>query len=345
MRNAICLLLLTLLPWFGAAHPSTPNGGGASPEQERFVAIDAFEQVKQMGRGVNIIGYDPLWKDFSKARFKERHFERIHDAGFQTVRVVLQAFSHMDANNKLDPTWLHTLDWAVQTALANHLNVILDEHDYNRCATDPAACREKVLAFWNQVAPRYQDAPASVMFEILNEPNGALTPPLWNGLLKETLAVIRETNPTRNVIIGPAFWNNINYLNQLELPASDRHIVVTVHYYLPMRFTHQGASWVKEAAHLSGITWGSDEEKQKMEDDFVGVQAWSKKEDRPIFLGEFGAYDKADMDSRARYISCAARTAEHLGWAWAYWQFDGDFIVYDMAKDDWVQPILKALVP
>ena len=169
MRHAICLLLLALLPSLGAAHASTPNGGGASPGQGSFVAIDAFEQVKQMGRGMNIIGYDPLWEDFSKARFKERHFKRIHDAGFQTVRVVLQAFRHMDADNKLDPTWLHTLDWSVQTALANHLNVILDEHDFNRCATDAAACREKVLAFWSQVAPRYQDTPASVIFEILNE--------------------------------------------------------------------------------------------------------------------------------------------------------------------------------
>ena len=38
-------------------------------------------------------------------------------------------------------------------------------------------------------------------------------------------------------------------------------------------------------------------------------------------------------------------TAESLGWAWTYWQFDSDFIVYDMARDDWVQPIWKALVP
>jgi endoglucanase len=345
MRHAICLFLLALLPALGAAHPSTPNSRVASPGQGSFVPISAPDQVKQMGRGVNIIGYDPLWKDFSKARFKERHFARIHEAGFQTVRVVLQAFSHMDADNKLDPTWLHTLDWAVKSALAHHLNAILDEHDYNRCATDAAACREKLLAFWSQVAPLYQDAPASVIFEILNEPNRALTPPLWNGLLKDALAVIRKTNPTRNVIIGPAFWNNIHYLDQLELPAADRHIIVTVHYYLPMRFTHQGAPWVKETANLSGITWGSDEDKQKVEDDFAGVQAWSKKEDRPIFLGEFGAYDKADMDSRVRYISTVARTAERLGWAWAYWQFDGDFIVYDMKKDDWVQPILKALVP
>jgi endoglucanase len=345
MKQAFCLLLLTMLPAMGTAHSATSTNEEASAGQAGFTAMDPFDQVKQMGRGVNIIGYDPLWKDFSKARFKERHFERIHDAGFQTVRVVLQAFGHMDSDNKLGPKWLQTLDWAVKNALANHMNVILDEHDFNRCATDAAGCRAKLLAFWGQIAPLYQDAPNAVIFEILNEPNRELTPPLWNDLLNDALAVIRKTNPTRNVIIGPASWNNIHYLDQLELPAADRHIIVTVHYYLPMRFTHQGARWVKATANLSGITWGTDEERHQMDEDFAGVQAWSKKADRPIFLGEFGAYDKADMDSRVRYLSYVTRTAESLGWAWAYWQFDSDFIIYDMAKDGWVEPILKALVP
>jgi len=27
------------------------------------------------------------------------------------------------------------------------------------------------------------------------------------------------------------------------------------------------------------------------------------------------------------------------------WQFDSDFIVYDIDKDSWFEPILKALVP
>jgi endoglucanase len=344
MRNAFFLLLLAALSAQAAVHPISKGRDGL-PSESGFAAIDSFDQVKQMGRGMNIIGYDPLWKHFSQARFKERHFQRIHDAGFQTVRVVLQSFSHMDAENKLDPAWLHTLDWVVKTALASKLNVILDEHDYNRCAADAAACRMKLLAFWGQVAPRYQDAPNNVTFEMLNEPNRALTAQVWNDLLKEALTLIRKTNPTRNIIIGPAFWNGIRYLDKLELPAEDHHIIVTVHYYEPMRFTHQGASWEKETAKLSGITWGTDEDKRRVDQDFAGVEAWSKKEGRPIFLGEFGAYDKVDMDSRVRYISYVARAAERLGWAWAYWQFDADFIAYNIDKDDWVQPILKALVP
>jgi len=308
---------------------------------------DPWDQVKSMGRGVNILGYDPIWRDFEKARFHERHFEQIHDGGFQTVRINLQAFSHMDDGNRLSAAWFRTLDWAVKNALANGLNVILDEHDYNPCGTHADTCKPRLMEFWQQVAQHYKDAPDGVLFEILNEPNTQLTPELWNVWAREALAIIRKTNPNRNVVIGPASWNNIRYLDRLELPENDRHLIVTVHYYLPMNFTHQGARWNRSTANLSGITWGTHAEQAKIIDDFASVQSWSKAHDRPILLGEFGAYDRggADIDSRVRYTSAVARAAESLGWAWTYWQFDSDFVVWDMSANDWVRPIWKALVP
>jgi endoglucanase len=168
---------------------------------------------------------------------------------------------------------------------------------------------------------------------------------MWNKELKDTLAIIRQTNPTRTVVIGPANFNTIEFLDKLELPADDRNLIVTVHTYLPMEFTHQGAWWNAENKDRSGITWGSDAEKQAIERLFGVAQQWSKKENRPILLGEFGSYDKAPMESRERYTAFLARTAESLGWAWTYWQFDSDFILYNIDKDEWVRPIWKALAP
>jgi endoglucanase len=51
------------------------------------------------------------------------------------------------------------------------------------------------------------------------------------------------------------------------------------------------------------------------------------------------------MDDRVLWTSTVARTAEKYGFAWAYWQFSSDFVLYDFKKDDFVRPILKALVP
>ena len=120
---------------------------------------------------------------------------------------------------------------------------------------------------------------------------------------------------------------------------------MTVHYYTPMEFTHQGASWVPQYTALKDVHWGSPAEVERIGRDFDKVQAWSKAHDRPVLLGEFGAYDKGDMPSRVRYTSAVARAAEARGWAWDYWQFDSDFIVYDIKADAWVAPIHDALVP
>ncbi len=308
---------------------------------------DAFQQNNRLGRGVNIIGYDPLWRDPSKARFKDEYFKLIREAGFNHVRINLHPFRDraMDQQDKLTEQYLKTLDWAVEQALANKLLVVLDFHEFQEMARQPKSKKPRMLAFWQQLAEHYKNAPPEVLFELLNEPNSELTPELWNELLRETLAVVRQINPKRTVVIGPGQWNNINMLEKLKLPDDDRHIIVTIHYYSPFDFTHQGAAWAGRKDKV-GIAWkGTDSEKQAILTDFHKAQAWAEKHRRPLYLGEFGVYDRADMDSRVRWLSFVTREAEKLGWSWAYWQFDGDFIVYDIPNNRWVEPVLKALIP
>jgi endoglucanase len=308
---------------------------------------DIFEQNRKLGRGVNILGYDPIWRSRDQARFQTKHFRLLKEAGFNSVRINLQPFRSMNAANgyALNESWYEVLDWAVREAQAQGLRVILDLHEYNTLGNDPATNKLKFLACWRQLSAHCHSAPASVLFEILNEPNHNLTPALWNEYLAEALAVIREKNPTRAIIIGAAFWNSIDHLNELELPASDRNIIVTVHYYTPMDFTHQGAPWAGRKDKL-GVDWlGTEKELSALNGDFDKASNWAKQHNRPLFLGEFGAYDKAPMESRARYVAGVARAAEHRGWSWAYWQFDSDFILYDIGRDAWIEPIRRALVP
>lgn len=311
-----------------------------------MAAPDAAPQA-QFRRGVNIIGYDPIWQDPARARFQERHFGEIRRGGFDFVRVNLFAFRHLDADNRLSPQFLERLDWVVREATEAGLGVIIDEHDFTACAEDLPACRVKLPAVWRQIAPRYRNAPQSVAFELLNEPHGALDAATWNAFFPELLKIVRETNPTRTVVIGPTRWNNFNELPTLRLPEEDRNILVTFHYYEPFRFTHQGASWAGEVKDVSGVTWGSDADRAQIRADFAKVADWARANNRPILLGEFGAYDRSGtpIEMRAAYTEAIAREAERNGFGWAYWQFDSDFIVWDMAKDEWVKPIKDALIP
>jgi endoglucanase len=249
-----------------------------------------------------------------------------------------------DASHKLGSNWLEALDWAVAQALANRLLVVLDFHEFNTMARDPIGNKERFLAMWTQLAERCKDQPNEVLFEILNEPNGKLTAELWNQFLREALAIIRRTNPTRTIVIGPARFNQIGQLDTLEIPENDRNIITTIHYYSPMEFTHQGASWSNHKDKV-GVMWGTPEEKQAVVRDFDKAQEWSNKTHRPLYLGEFGAYDKAPMESRVRYNDFVTREAEKRGWSWAYWQFDSDFILYDIPGNHWIEPIRDALIP
>lgn len=309
-------------------------------------SVTAEDQCIKLGRGVNILGYDrAYWQDHTKGRFKEAYFRMIKEAGFSSVRINLHPFSHMDSQNKINDRWLEALDWAIQKGLEADLMIILDLHEFTAMADNPEAKKEMFLSFWKQIAPRYADKSPDVLFEILNEPNQKLTVEMWNSFLAEAVRIIRESNPDRTLIIGPGNWNGIESLNTLKLPEDDRNIIVTVHFYHPMRFTHQGAAWSGQYKDLSGIQWtGTTEEKAEVESKLKVAADWSVKNNRPIFLGEFGAYDKGDMDSRARYTAFVARTAERFDFCWAYWQFDSDFIVYNINKESWVEPILNALI-
>ena len=330
-------IFLSLLAMIAAA----PALGAEAPPPVLTQANQPFH------RGVNVLGYDPYWTDASKRRFDWRHFDEIHKAGFDFVRLNLQAFKYMDAQNRLQPQWLAKLDDVVSHAQQSGLGVIIDEHDFDICSQDVDACRTKLSAFWQQVAPRFANSPRDVAFELLNEPHDKLDGDVWNTLFAQLLGVVRETNPSRIVVVGSTHWNGIGDLPLLKLPP-DPNLLVTFHYYDPFKFTHQGATWAGDwVMHQHGNTWGSAEDRATLAVDFDKVAAWAAANHRPILLGEFGAYDKSGtpLNLRAAYTEGVRSEAEKHGFGWAYWQFEGDFVVWDMPHQRWVEPILKALIP
>ncbi|WP_338828758.1 glycoside hydrolase family 5 protein [Bradyrhizobium sp. 27S5] len=312
--------------------PANAAGQGASPD------------VAALGRGINILGYDGIWEGHQNAPFRLENLNTIRQAGFSHVRINFFGFRHMDSGNFLDEAVLRRLDGVIEDVLARKLIPILDEHDTDLCQRDVAECTVKLKAFWRQIAARYAGKYPKLVFEVLNEPGGNMTSAEWNALLGECLAIIRQTNPKRSVVAAVL---NVDELpvDELALPSGDRNLIVTFHYYAPVRFTHQGAPWSATFSKIGPLSWGSAEDEATAAADFDKVRVWSEKEKRPIYLGEFGVYERAPAESRAKYLSFVARRAESFGWAWAYWQFDHDFAAFDGARQRWNRDILRAIIP
>lgn len=218
---------------------------------------DAFTVNQALGRGVNLGNAlegprEGEWGLTLEAEF----FELIAEAGFDHVRVPVRwsAYAGLTAPFEIpegvDPTvpnadniW-QRVDWVIEQAEANGLMVMLNMHHYDEIFESPAAERDRFLAIWRQIATRYSSAGPAVIFELLNEPHMAFNddPALWNTMFAEALSVVRESNPTRVVVTGPTQWNGIGALEDLVLPP-DPNLIVSVHFYSPFPFTHQGAEW------------------------------------------------------------------------------------------------------
>ncbi len=312
-------------------------------------AVDAFTMNQRIGRAINLGNAleAPTEGEWGVV-LKEEFFQLIQDAGFTAVRIPVRWNAHAEtsAPYTIAPDFFKRVDWAVSQALARGLVVVLNIHHYEEMMQDPQANTERFLGLWKQIAEHYQNYPSALMFELLNEPNSRLGAKTWNDLIAATLPVVRASNPTRKIVVGPAQWNSYQALQDLRLPADDLQLIVTFHYYEPFQFTHQGAEWVDGSAAWLGTDWtGSRAQKQTLQFHFDGVAQWAKDNQRPIFLGEFGAYRKADLASRARWTAFVAREAEKRGFSWAYWEFCAGFGVFDQSSGAWNEPLLQALLP
>jgi endoglucanase len=309
---------------------------------------DAHAANKKLGRGINLGNAleAPREGDWGVTLHAD-YFKAIKKAGFDSVRLPVNWAAHAKAAAPytIDAKFAQRVDWAIDQALASKLNIVVNVHHYGEMDTDPDRHLPRLIGLWEQIASRYRDRPAEVYFELHNEPHDKLIEGKWNAAVVKLLETVRKTNPKRPVIVGPAQWNAIWALQKLELPRDDRNLILTVHFYDPFHFTHQGASWAKGSDKWKGTKWiGSDAEQVAIRKELDKAAAWAKKHDRPVFLGEFGAYEVADMTSRARWTRFVSEEAQKRGFSFAYWEFCAGFGAYDAKAKAWREPLREALL-
>ncbi len=310
----------------------------------------AFEINEKLGRGIN---YGNMFEAPSENEWgnpwKPEYAGVIAGLGFNHVRIPIR-WEPAERSSSVPPyniysTFLNRIKQVVDSALNNGLYAIINMHHHEALYDDPAGQKDRFLSMWGQISEFFKDYPDSLLFEILNEPHGNLTADKWNELIPEVLDTIRINNPDRIVMIGMPEYGGLGGLPSLEIP-DDENIILTVHYYNPFQFTHQGAEWVGgDADTWLGTKWNDTEtEREVMRQEFAPLRAVSEQYNIPVHIGEFGAYSKADMTSRAKWTTFLSRYFEKLGWSWAYWEFSAGFGIYNPQNKTFNEELVNALL-
>jgi len=255
------------------------------------------------------------------------------------------------------------LDWC----RANQLRVLVDLHTvrahhfnaeneggHNTLWTDPAA-QAHFLDLWRQLSVRLRGYPNDFLaYEIMNEPT-ATDPEDWNKLVAKSLAQIRATEPGRVVVIGANTWQVPQFVPLLKVPAGDRNIILSMHTYVPLVFTHHKADWtaapikdfpgpvtypgpvadkaafVKHLAtypagqydYLLSTTdnWGP----ARFREEFATAIASARERGLQLYCGEFGCLSTVPRAARLAYYRDIVGVFDAAGIAWACWEYKGDF--------------------
>lgn len=371
------------------AGPESPEGTDSTSSGKPVAApltidlqpgITPAKPLLGLKRGVNLgNGFDAPSLGAWGVTPSEAHFDLAKKAGLDHMRLPVRFSAHAlpEAPYTIDAEFFAKIDWAVDAALSRGLYLVLDLHHYEELMTAPAAHEARAIAIWKQVAERYKDRSDKLLFELLNEPCKELNPERLNALHAKLIATVRESNPTRMLIVDGYFWASANYLESIQVPAADPNIALSFHMYQPILFTHQGAAWMDPEFQSSGIvfpgppnapaarsaaaqstdwtrSWLDSYENNPASTNPSSVDAVRREFDiasrvaaktgRSIYMGEFGAIDFAEPVSRENYLRLVRREAEHRGMAWTVWDDGGRMQGMNVKDGTWAEVVARALL-
>lgn len=306
-------------------------------------ALTPKEMQAKMGLGINLGNTLELAQPhIPDSRMpKEEYFDAYKAAGFTNVRIPVRWGSQADtaAPYTVNESWLASVEQAVDWALSKGMVAIINTHHETWLDKKPKFAEElpRLVAIWQQVAKHFAGKDETLLFEIFNEPHYMTTDDL-NEMFKECLKAIRETNPTRIVMINGLKFGNPNWILQnpsaLVVPK-DSQLMLEIHNYDP--FTYAGAN---PTVH----SWGSDADRKALSTWVDGIQAYAEKVGLPIYYGEFGCTtEQTEKTGQLEWFKAHAAAIKANGWGASVWDDGHKHLLLDRATMKWDTGILTAL--
>jgi aryl-phospho-beta-D-glucosidase BglC (GH1 family) len=249
----------------------------------------------------------------------------------------------MDSEGRLNTSnpRLGELDQVIDYALNKGMVVIINthhEHWLKRNYDNTDQYNVPFTNLWKGIANRYKSHSPRLIFEVLNEPEGAFGD--WSGTVSPFdpkaialtrkinelgVAAIRSVSPTRVVMVGTNGQGNHSLLDDVyptasSLPGggSDKYLMATVHTYDPWAFCGEdgkNSNWPGERAITTPVR---------------AVAAHGQKLGIPVNYGEFGVGRRSLQSERntnvvRNFYRLIKQTAESTGMSATPWDDQGWF--------------------
>ncbi|MBX2841847.1 MAG: cellulase family glycosylhydrolase [Flammeovirgaceae bacterium] len=278
----------------------------------------------------------------------------IAERGFKTLRIPVTWYNHMGPAPEylIDEKWMDRVEEVANYAFDNNMYVIINIHHddlkedqlgswlvttYNKQDT----VTDQIEKVWIQIATRFKDYGDYLIFETMNEPREVGSPHEWdsgsaehrdvvNALNLAAVNAIRSTggnNSSRFIMVPQVGGNMRAAIEDLVIPNDDPKIIVSVHNYDPYLFTLDDPGT---------NTWGTNAEKTELKNGIKLLGDHFVKNGRAVVVGEWGAFDKNNLEDRIVYYDEFARACQLNGLTPISWVYS-----FDRESLKWKYPELE----
>ena len=334
-------------------------------------------------KGINLGGWlsqcrDNYNEEHYSSFITEKDIERVASMGADHVRLPIDYNVIQNEDGSFIERGFKHIDDCIRWCEKNGINVILDLHkacgfifddaDYCQFFSDERL-QDIFILLWEELSRRYGNR-ENIAFELLNEVTEERFTQPWNRIADRAVKAIRRIAADTKIIIGGIYNGSVYGMTLLEKPY-DENIVFTFHCYSPLAFTHQGAYWVDRLPRdfrmtypgktddfnrISKTYFGNDfdNEYDNLGEEYINEKFFEKlfstaaqigeKYNIPIYCGEYGVIDIADLEGTVNWYKDINKAFVNLGIARAAWTYkEMDFGITDKHYEDIYDELIKLL--
>lgn len=314
--------------------------------------MTSMELVAEMGVGWNLgnsLDVESTDKtDWGNPLPSQQIINKVYDMGFRTLRIPVTWSYHQQntAPYTIDQAYLTQVQETVNYGISKGMHVIVNIHHDNTwirpTQADAPQVKPRIASLWTQLANTFKSYGDKLIFETLNENRLLNSPEEWSGGTEEGRTVLNEyhsealnairatggNNAGRHIMISTYAASTVPVaMDGLVIPNNDPRTIISLHTYFPWPF----------CGPESGLsTWGSDEDRAQLEEEFDRIhQKWVVEGGRPVILGEWGAVDKNNLSVREDYYEFYVAQSTERGLLPVVWDDGGNFRMLDRANLTW----------